>query len=178
MIEEVEEYWSNGGQESADAAETEERRFASSSREVFVVHGRDEGSKNTVCRLLGKLDLTAVTLAEKANRGRTIIEKFEQHSRVAFAVVLLTPDDTGSLQGQDQDVRPRARQNVIFELGFFIGRLGRNRVCALTKGAVEIPSDYSGVAYIPFDDGGGWRMSLVQELKAADMEVDANLVFS
>ena len=177
MIEEVEEYWSNGGQENAGPAQTEQRQASSSSRQVFVVHGRDEGSKNTVCRLLTQLDLKPVSLGEKANRGRTIIEKFEHHAQVAFAVVLLTPDDTGSLQGQDQDLRPRARQNVIFELGFFIGRLGRNKVCALTKGAVEIPSDYSGVAYIPFDDGGAWKLALVQELKAAGMEVDANLAF-
>ena len=177
MIEEVEEYWSDEGKKNAGPAQAEQRQASSSSRQVFVVHGRDEGSKNTVCRLLTQLDLKPVSLGEKANRGRTIIEKFEHHAQVAFAVVLLTPDDTGSLQGQDQDLRPRARQNVIFELGFFIGRLGRNKVCALTKGAVEIPSDYSGVAYIPFDDGGAWKMALVQELKAADMEVDANLVF-
>ena len=112
-------------------------------------------------------------LAEQASRGRTIIEKFEAH-QVSFAVALLTPDDAGSLAIERTDSRPRARQNVIFELGFFIGRLGRERVRALTKGEVEIPSDYSGVEYIPLDVGGGWKLHLVRELKAAGFDVDAN----
>ena len=114
-------------------------------------------------------------LDEQASQGKTIIEKFESHAQVRFAIALLTPDDTGSLSNDDTP-RPRARQNVIFELGFFIGRLGRYRVCALTNGEVEIeiPSDYSGVVYIPMDDGG-WKFGLVKELKAAGFNVDANL---
>ena len=116
-----------------------------------------------------------VILDEQANRGLTTIEKFESHSDVGFAVVLLPPDDEGALQGGEESGRHRARQNVIFELGFFIGRLGRERVCALTKGSVmEIPSDYSGVVYIPLDDSGAWRSRLVKELKSAGLDVDAN----
>ena len=88
-------------------------------------------------------------------------------------MVLLTPDDEGGLKHSDA-MRLRARQNVIFELGFFIGRLGRNRVCALTKGDVEIPSDYSGVVYIQMD--GGWKLDLVRELKGAGYDVDANRI--
>ena len=114
-------------------------------------------------------------LHEQPNQGRTIIEKFEEHAQVGFAVVLLTPDDVGSLKGENNHLKPRARQNVIFEFGFFIGRLGRHRVCALTKGDVEIPSDYDGVVYVPLDDHGAWKMKLVKELKAAEFDVDANL---
>ena len=79
--------------------------------------------------------------------------------------------------GEEQSLKPRARQNVIFELGYFTGKLDRGRVCALTKGNVEIPSDYDGVLYIPFDESGAWRMKLVQELKNAGFEIDANLAF-
>lgn len=128
-----------------------------------------------VARFLQQLKLEPVILAEQANRGKTIIEKFEGHGQVRFAVALLTPDDTGSLGSDVNTPLPRARQNVIFELGFFIGCLGRNGVCALTKGEVEIPSDYSGVAYISMDDKDVWKLPLVKELKAAGIEVDANL---
>ena len=148
-------------------------------KRVFIVHGRDEGAKHKVARFLGDLELEPVILDEQADRGRTIIAKFEQEAeRVGFAVVLLTPDDEGRLKGEDSDLRPRARQNVIFELGYFAGSLGRNRVCALTKEDVEIPSDYDGVVYIPLDDSEGWKIGLVRELKAAGFDVDANLALS
>ena len=114
-------------------------------------------------------------MAEQASQGSTIIEKFETHANVSFAIALLTPDDAGSLDSETAAPRPRARQNVIFELGYFIGRLGRKNVCALTKGEVEIPSDYSGVVYVPLDAGEGWKIGLVKELKAAGLSVDANL---
>ena len=145
------------------------------SNKVFIVHGRDDGSRETVARFLEKLKLEPIILNEQASQGGTIIEKFERHSEVGFAVVLLTPDDEGALRGEEDDRSPRARQNVIFELGFFIGRLGRERVCALTKGgSMEIPSDYAGVVYIPLDDKGAWKIGLVKELKAAGFDVDAN----
>ena len=112
---------------------------------------------------------------EQPNRGATIIEKFETHSDVAFAVALLTGDDEGRTLGGV--LKKRARQNVLFEFGFFIGKLGRHRVCALVDDGVEIPSDYQGVIYIPADSGGKWKMELVRELKAAGLEVDANRAF-
>lgn len=115
---------------------------------------------------------------EQANLGRTIIEKFEDHAQVGFAVALLTPDDVGSLKGEGTNPNPRARQNVIFEFGYFIGKLGRKRVCALVKGAVEKPSDYDGVLYIPLDDSDGWKMRLIKELKSVGFEVDANKAIS
>jgi len=139
---------------------------------VFVVHGHDEGAREGVARFLEKLGLTPVILHEKPNRGRTIFEKLEGHSSVGFAVVLLTPDDVG---GKDAaNLRPRARQNVLLELGFFCGILTRAKVCALYKGGLELPSDFDGVAYVPFDDGGAWRMRLARELKACGFVVDFN----
>ena len=141
---------------------------------IFVIHGRDEGTKSIVARFLEKLGLEAVVLHEQPNAGRTVIEKFEDFARVGFAVVLLTPDDRGGLQDDGADFEPRARQNVIFELGYFIGKLGRKRVCALVKGGVEWPSDYNGVLYVSLDNLGAWKMELLRELKEAGYSVDAN----
>ncbi len=143
---------------------------------VFVVHGHDELAKQTVARFIERLGLEAIILHEQANLGKTIIEKFEHHADVGFAVILLTPDDVGASKAAHQAGQPlndRARQNVVFEHGCFIGKLGRNRVCALHKG-VEIPSDLQGVLYVPLDDSGAWRLSLAKEMKAAGMNVDLN----
>jgi predicted nucleotide-binding protein len=148
------------------------------SSRVFVVHGHNHGIKESVARFLEKLGLDPVILHEKPNAGRTIIEKFSDYSDVQFSVVLLTADDEGKARGEINSLRPRARQNVILELGYFLGRLGRPRVCALYESGVEIPSDYQGVLFVPLDPQNKWKIDLVQELKAAGFDVDANKVFS
>ena len=91
---------------------------------------------------------------------------------------MLTPDDEGAVKASNADLRPRARQNVVFEFGFFIGTLGRERACALVKGDIERPSDLDGILYIRLDDNGGWKMRLLGELKAAGFDVDANQALS
>jgi predicted nucleotide-binding protein len=96
---------------------------------------------------------------------------------VGFAVVLLTPDDVASSKSTPAQ-SDRARQNVIFELGYFAGKLGRGRACLLQKGSVEIPSDLHGVVYIELDEKGAWKNSLGAELKAASLEFDANRMYS
>ena len=137
-------------------------------RKVFVVHGHDGEAKNEVARFLSKLGLEEVILHERANKGRHLLTKFQEESEGAsFAVVLLTPDDVGGAVGGLH--LSRARQNVVFELGFFIGKLGASRVAALVKGDVEKPSDFDGVAYIALDRAGGWKGLLAKELKAADV---------
>lgn len=188
MIEEIKEYWEDEKQTTSSSTRGEKQQDRDrtmkssgtpsndqpSSNKVFVIHGRDDGAKETVARFLTKLGLEPVILHEQANLGRTIIEKFEYHADARFAVALLTPDDAGSLQGDKNNLKPRARQNVIFEFGYFIGKLDRKRVCALVKGNVEKPSDYDGVLYIPLDDFGGWEKKLIKELKSAGYDVDAN----
>ena len=146
------------------------------SRRVFVVHGHDVGARETVARYLENLGLEAVILDEQASQGRTVIEKFEEEADVAFAVVLFTPDDVGYPKGKVEEKKPRARQNVVLELGFFIRALGRKRVCVLHKGGVEFPSDYRGVVYIELDDSGGWRQAVGKELRHAGVEVDLNRI--
>jgi predicted nucleotide-binding protein len=142
---------------------------------IFVVHGRSEAPKQEVARFLDQVtNLRPVILHEQPSSGRTIIEKFEDHAATAaFAVVLLTGDDEGSLLGSD-DRRRRARQNVIFELGFFIASLGRPYVAVLHESDVELPSDMSGVLYTPLDPNGAWRTELAREMRAAGIEVDLN----
>ena len=150
--------------------------FEQQTGRVFVVHGRDDRAKLEVRSLLRQLDLEPVILDEQPSRGQTVIEKFEVNTDVDFAVVLLTPDDTGNLAGAPCEAKPRARQNVIFELGFFVGKLGRPRVFVLHKETVEIMSDYHGVIYIPMDDAGGWKLKLAKEIKNAGINVDMNLL--
>ena len=128
----------------------------------------------TVARFLEKLRLDPIILHEQPSMGRTVIEKFEAHADVGFAVVLLTPDDMGGL-ASGGEVKPRARQNVILELGYFIGSLGRAKVCALYVEGVEIPSDIHGVLYVSYDAAGGWRLKLASEIRAAGLPVDMNL---
>ena len=140
---------------------------------VFIVHGRDNGLKEAVARFVEKLRLDAVILHEQANQGRTIIEKVEAYGGdVAFAIVLLSPDDIGSLASESEQ-KPRPRQNVVFELGYFFGLLGRSRVAAIVTGSVEKPTDTDGVVYI---DGStnSWRFELARELKAVGLPVDLN----
>lgn len=145
------------------------------SQNVFVVHGHDEAMKESVARTIGKLGLNPIILHEQPDQGRTIIEKFTDYSNVGFAVVLLSPDDMGySVKAGEESTKFRARQNVILELGFFLGKLGRRKVVVLHKGSVELPSDYHGVLYTPFDNDGAWRLKLVQELKACGYEVRAD----
>ncbi len=171
-IEEVEEDWPETGRAS-DGSNADDDMVHKSNR-VFVIHGHDGAARETVARFLQNLELQPIILHEQANKGRTIIEKFVDHADVPFAVVLLTPDDVGKRNDEKFDLKPRARQNVILELGFFLGKLGRECVCPLVKGDVETPSDYDGVVYTELDDGGGWRVRLVQELKVAGFDVDAN----
>jgi predicted nucleotide-binding protein len=144
---------------------------------VFIVHGHDGEMQQSVARVIEKFGLKAVILHEQPNAGQTIIEKFEQNSDVGFAVVLLSPDDVGRKHDEKQeDERPRARQNVILELGYFIGKLGRKHVFALKKDApeFEMPSDLLGIGYSTYDRSDGtWRMELAKELQQAGYQVDS-----
>jgi hypothetical protein len=139
---------------------------------VFIVHGHNDSVKLEVQRFLEKLGLQPIILHEQPNEGMTIIEKFEKHSDTAFAVVLLTGDDVGYSVAEKKKSKPRARQNVILEMGFFLGKLGRNRVCALYVDGVELPSDYDGVLYVLL--ANDWKLSLAKEIKAAGFSVDLN----
>ena len=157
----------------SDSNSVEPHAGPQSSRKIFIVHGRDDGPREAVARFLEGLGFEPVILHE-ANQSRTVIEKIEGYSDVGFAVVLLTPDDEGNLKGEEP--QPRARQNVLLELGYFIGKLTRAQVCTLKVGDLEVPSDWRGVIDEPFDNGGAWRQTLARELDAAGYDIDWNSV--
>lgn len=142
---------------------------------VFIVHGRDDLAKTETARFIEKLGFSAIILHEQASSGKTIIEKIEANTNVGFAIVLYTPCDIGSVAGAAEQ-KSRARQNVVFEHGYLIGKLGRNNVCALVKGDVEIPNDISGVVYVPLDNNGAWHLAIAKELRHAGYEVDMNKI--
>ena len=173
-IDEIEEYWD----ETESNVDRPDTTSSLQSKRVFVVHGHNSAPREAVARLLEQQGLEPIVLHEQANEGRTIIEKFEDFADVRFAVVLLTPDDEGRKRDSDLELKSRARQNVVFEFGYFIGKLGRKRVCALKMNDVEQPSDCDGILYIPWDDQGAWKFSLLSELNAAGFAVDANQILS
>lgn len=141
---------------------------------IFVVHGHDDAHRHELMRLLDRTaEPEAIVLHEQADRGATILEKLERHAQtVSFAIVLLTGDDEGHLRSGSSPLRPRGRQNVILELGMFMGLLGRTHVVVLKDADVEEPSDINGLMYIPLDSAGAWRHRLLKELAAADIKVD------
>lgn len=145
------------------------------SRKVFIVHGHRDGPREAVARFLDKLGLQPIILHEQANRGDTVIEKFEAHSDVAFAIVLLTADDTMAAEGSQKPAK-RARQNVILEWGYFIAKLTRRNVVALIEGDVELPSDIHGIVWEVFDPHGAWQSKLARELRAAGFLFDTELL--
>lgn len=150
-------------------------KTATNNNRVFIVHGHNNEIKINVARTVERLGLEAIILHEQANAGKTIIEKFEEHSDVTFAIVLLTDDDLGKSK-KDDNLNSRARQNVILELGYFIGRLSRNKVCPLYVPGVELPSDLLGLLYIELDVEESWKFKLAKELKASGLDVDVNKI--
>src|SRR5271166_2551424 len=155
------------------ASITPGQRQPAATDRVFIVHGHDNEAKLSVARFVEKLGLKAIILHEQSSQGKTIIEKFESHADAGYTIILLTPDDEGRSKSS-HDLKDRARQNVVFEHGYFIGRFGRRHVCALVKGNIEIPSDLQGVIYVTMDDREGWHLQLAREMKAAGMQVDLN----
>jgi len=141
---------------------------------ILLVHGRDEATKESVLKFLEKMGLQALILHEQPDGGKGLIEKFGESSNISFAIILITPDDIAAPRNKPKERQARASQNVMFELGYFWGKLGHGRVCVLYKEGVEMPSDYPGLMYIPMDSGGGWRLLAAKEIKQAGIEIDLN----
>lgn len=157
------------------APSTSRKTVARNKRKVFIVHGRDNEAKQEVSRFVEKLGLEAIILHEQASAGRTIIEKIEHYSGDAdFAIVLYTACDHGrGAHEQNQHPRNRARQNVVFEHGYLMAKLGRENVCSLVKGDIETPNDISGVVYVPLDQPGAWKSEIARELRACGYTINS-----
>lgn len=136
------------------------------SNRVFIVYGHDTNAREQLELLLRRMKLEPIVLQNLPSGGQTIIEKLETCSDVTFACALLTPDDEGHVAGKPDQKQPRARQNVVLELGMFLAKLGRKRVAILHKGGVELPSDINGLLYIPFKE----RVDEIKERVAAELQ--------
>lgn len=153
---------------------------------VFIVHGHNEEMKQSVARVVGQMGLNPIILHEQPNGGKTIIEKFESNAdSINFAIILLSGDDLAAsvcdLNGVEneelrQRLEKRARQNVVFEMGYFVGKLGRNNVFFLLQDGVTKPGDLDGIVYTAYDAAHAWRFELVKELKTCGYDVDANKI--
>lgn len=150
------------------------RPIARNKRKVFIVHGRDNAAKQEVSRFIEQLGLEAIILHEQTNAGMTIIEKIEHYSNDAdFALILYTPCDKG--RGTHESHLPpkdRARQNVVFEHGYLMAKLGRENICSLVKGNIETPNDISGVVYTTLDDLGAWKREVSRELESCGYNIN------
>lgn len=144
------------------------------SRKVFVVHGHNEQLREKAARLIENLGMEPIVIVDEPGSTKTVIEKIEGNSDVGFTIVLMTGDDIGYKKGEDDNKKERARQNVVFELGYFIGKLGRGRVACLYDKNIELFSDIYGFYPIEIDSGEAWRFKLAEELKKAGFSIDAN----
>ena len=144
-----------------------------SKSKVFVVHGHDEALKQEVARIVEKQGLEAIILSEQANHGKTIIEKFEENTDVGAAICLFTGDDYGKAKDVEDD-NLRARQNVVFEAGYFMGKLGRENVILIANPEIELPSDLQGVVYT---NDKSWQIDVLKELREIGYTIDFNRVF-
>ena len=143
-------------------------------KKIFIVHGHDSALRTEVELFIRQLGYDPIVLFKQPNKGSTIIEKIEREAKdVAYSIILYTACDLGKAKDAEK-LSPRARQNVVFEHGYMCARLGRDRVCALLEPGVEMPGDLSGVVYIECDKVGAWKLSVIKEMKAVGMEVDAN----
>jgi len=148
------------------------RVVARNKRKVFIVHGRDNEAKQEVSRFIADLGLEVIILHEQASAGMTIIEKIERYSNDAdFALVLYTPCDLGRGAYENNPPNKRARQNVVFEHGYLMAKLGRENVCALVKNDLEKPNDISGVVYVDLDQAGAWKIEVSKELRACGYQL-------
>lgn len=148
-----------------------EKSNSSLHKKVFIVHGRDNEAKQEVARYIESLGLEAIILHEKASNGMTIIEKIEHYAKEAsFGIILYTPCDQGRGHHEKEN-KNRARQNVVFEHGYLMAKLGRNRVCALVKGEIETPNDINGVIYVSLDNSDSWKEQIKNELSIAGYDI-------
>lgn len=169
-LTEIKEEMLEKDEESEKTAHT---KLSHQNNKVFVVHGHDEALKEKVARLLEKQGLEAIILSEQANKGKTIIEKFEENSDVGAAICLFTGDDIGKEKSEAVE-KQRARQNVMYEAGYFMGKLGRERVIMLVDNGIELPSDLQGVVYT---DSESWKTEVLQELQSIGYGIDFNKLF-
>jgi len=139
------------------------RAMALTNNKLFLVYANDIGMKGEVSSFLSKMGVSTVVLKDSADSGSSLIDELEKHDDVHYAIVMLNPDASG------------ISENIVYELGLVVGRLGKNRVCGLVKEYISILANYSGISYVPVDPAGAWKFLLIKQLKEAGFNIDANL---
>jgi len=157
-----------------EIAKKAENMEKSNTGKVLIIHGQDEEKKATVASFLTKLGLEPVIPHEEPSPGMDLMEKIVRSPNVTFAIILLTADDYGYPKGRPEESKPRPKQDVIFELGFLIGRIGPNLVCALCEEGLDLPPEYKGNVFIPYDPGGLWKLLIARAMKMANVDLDMN----
>lgn len=143
-------------------------------KSIFIVHGHNNAIKESVARFVEQLEYESIILHEQADAGKTIIEKLEASiSNICYGIVIYTSCDKGKGNNESR-YKPRARQNVIFEHGYLLGKLGRSKVCCLYEKGVERPSDLDGVLYIEIDENNSWKTKIIKNMKAAGLKVNVD----
>lgn len=168
-----ETYMEDIADENESISKSEPKTNFENMNKIFIVHGHDGELKQSIARLIEKQEIEAIILSEQANMGMTIIEKFEKHSDVTGAICLFTADDFGRAKLVPNE-QPRARQNVVFEAGYFMGKLSRGRVVVIAEKGVELPSDMQGIVYT---DKGNWEIEVLKEMKTMGYAIDLNKLF-
>ncbi|GAA4798784.1 nucleotide-binding protein [Lysobacter hankyongensis] len=163
----------SGGNSITEQSIAEKNQKKEQNDRIFIVHGHNEALKITVARFIEKLGYKPVILHEQANQGKTIIEKIESHTNVGFAIVIYTEDDLGNStnKANSGNLNNRARQNVVFEHGYLIAKLKRERVVPLVSGNIELPSDINGVVHT---SDRNWQIDIAKEMRAVGYNVDFN----
>lgn len=154
------------------------RKILEENKKIFIVHGRNIPMRDKVSSFLGRLKLDYVILESEHNSGATIIEKFINNAEdCLYAIVLFSADDLGKLENSESDFQSRVRQNVILELGYFLGKVGRRNIVILheVNKNIETPSDFSGIVYEPFDEYGAWKSKLIREMRNAQIYIKPEL---
>jgi predicted nucleotide-binding protein len=161
-------------QDKTEIAKRAENMEKSDTRKVLIIHGQDEEKKATLASFLTKLGLEPVIPHEEPSSGTNLMEKIGKSPNVTFAIILLTADDYGYPKGRPEESKPRPKQDVIFELGFLIGQIGQNLVCALCEEGLDLPPEYKGNVFIPYDPGGLWKLLIARAMKMANVDLDMN----
>jgi predicted nucleotide-binding protein len=141
---------------------------------ILFIYGRDPAGTESVLRFIEKVGLQAYSFQEQTNGSHSIMEKFGKFSNINFAILLITPEDLIPPEDKLMGKKSWISQNVIFELGFLVGKLGLGRVCVLYHEGMEIPFDFSDIVCVPMDTRGRWRLLVAKEIKQVGIEVDLN----
>jgi len=145
--------------------------------EVLVVHGRDEHLLAVTVGFLEKLRLKPVLLSGNSDQEMTALERLGTgNNPFKFAIVLLTPDDVGFDLMKPKELKTRSRQDVVFLLGFLVGKLGPNKVFAIHKKDVQLPGKCPGVVFELYDEKAAWLSKAAQKMRASGVALDLNLL--